>query len=309
MPVADRSPLGGARQASRRATTWRAAVRRQSSTVEVGGDADGSTGLTPQDFVMPDVEDAAAVVRRIQRNVEGLNAVAREQARERRVGTGLRSADEALLRHPTDEERQLLEDWCTAYEMRARDPLQLVEVPAALRPLAGADYLGRELQRLREVGPPPAEDSERRGVEAWQEGLHSGKEDPDAARRVVATYGTAQYGRAPTALQCPTATLQGEAYQAWVREREAFFAAYTRQARGGGGAVPPPPAFVPPAVEPQLIAEPRAPSRRQPTAKQQRRPFSKDLQMELEHGAEEGATDFIHASGLRVAVTCSCHTS
>lgn len=208
--------------------------------------ASSAQPLGPQDFVMPDADEAEAVMRRIQRDVDGLNAVAKEQtkerdrqrARESRLGPRVAEI-EAALSHPNTDEEQLLDDWCTVYQLKQKDPLQAILTPRALLPYAGPDYLWHELQQMRHVDADEAlRIAARSGVEAWQDQMVESKlgggkkRGPNAARRVVAAIGTAQLGSTSTPLTNPAQRLDETGYEKWVEEREAFFTAYMQHLHG-----------------------------------------------------------------------------
>ncbi|KPI89836.1 hypothetical protein ABL78_1099 [Leptomonas seymouri] len=213
-------------------------------------------------FVMPTLEDTNVVIRRIQRDVKGLNAVALEQRRERelaRLRNGRivrhRTAVAAALATPDEEERVVLEMWRGHFARIDRDTLRRASVPAALREEGGPDYMKRELRRLSNA-PVPVEDPLLRytsDMQMWQEHReqqqeHGGKgvESPllitssltvpgggagggnarDGPQRVVATIGASRLGFLPAPLQSPAAHMSAADSKAWARQREDFFAAY-----------------------------------------------------------------------------------
>ena len=249
-----------------------------------GGEPAGSAAAAPwmERFEMPTPEDTEVVIRRIQRDVNGLNAVTREQRRERdmaqlRNGRVVRhrAAVAAALSKPDEQEQELLETWRGQFARLNQDPLRRASVPAALREEGGPDYMRRELRQLANA-PVLMEDPLWRytkDLQVWQEQEEQQQqqqqqhgEPPDASlpllsrtggsgsgggaaqdgpRRVVATIGTGQLGFSPAPLQSPTAQMSAADSQAWVRQREDFFAAYktllehpNRSSCGGAAASP-----------------------------------------------------------------------
>lgn len=192
--------------------------------------------LKPADFMMPDLDYSSIFIRRVQRDVEGLNALAEEQRREckrarqreRRLGPRAKDAD-AHLQHPNDDEVQVLENWAYAYDIVVRDPLQPVTVPRALTAYAGTDYLRRGITELGCTDEVPGESTH---VAAWQKHLTSpmaqsaSQDRPNVAMRVMAPVGTSQLGYDAVPLTNPAADLDGESYRAWVHQREEFFSAF-----------------------------------------------------------------------------------
>jgi CRP-like cAMP-binding protein len=235
------------------------------------GGQPSTTAVPPMEpFVMPTLEDTEVVIRRIQRDVNGLNAVAREQRRERdvaRLRNGRivkhRAAVAAALGKPDEQERELLEMWRDQLARIDHDPLRRASVPAALSEEGGPDYMKRELRVLANA-PVPMEDPLWRytkDMQVWQEQQqHGGRLNTspfhgtslqtvsagggsalDGPRQVVAAIGTSRLGFAPTPLQNPTALMTAADSQAWVNHREDFFAAYKELlehpgTQGGGGA-------------------------------------------------------------------------
>ncbi|KPA80456.1 hypothetical protein ABB37_04682 [Leptomonas pyrrhocoris] len=222
-------------------------------------------------FTMPTLEDTEVVIRRIQRDVNGLNAVAREQRRERdgaRLRNGRivkhRAAVAAALGTPDEQEQALLVVWRSQLARIGHDALRRASVPAALREEAGPDYMKRELRHLANA-PVPTEDVLSRytnDMELWQEQreqqrqlqLHGGRADVtpmhvvaastpsgggagtrDGPRRVVATVGVGRLGIPPAPLQSPTAQMNNADRQTWLRQREDFFAAYKELLAHPGG--------------------------------------------------------------------------
>ncbi|CAD2218492.1 hypothetical protein AGDE_14893 [Angomonas deanei] len=228
-PLVDHFSASGqaplASTSSRTSMMWRTGDREQ----------DEHYVLTPNDFMMPDSSEAMAVVRRIQRDVTGMNEVAKEQTK-RRGEEALQARVEALLSHPTEEENQLMEDWHTSYYITAKDPLQSALIPKALLPYAGPDYVTQDLRALAQqhTWRPPA----RSGVEEWQEEQET-RRGPDAARRVLATYGSSQLGLPILPLATPLTGLSSEDHHGWVTEREELFRNYAMQKKDDVVALPP----------------------------------------------------------------------
>ncbi|KAG5498987.1 hypothetical protein GH5_03681 [Leishmania sp. Ghana 2012 LV757] len=226
-------------------------------------------GPRMEEFTMPDAEATEVLIRRIQRDVNGMNAVAKEQRRERneaRVGNGRAAkyfaAVEAALGKPNREELALLEVWRIQYRHIGSEARRRASLPAALRREAGQDYMKRELEFLADT-PAPVDDPVWRytyGVQEWQDqqagraegtSLVSGAmmvagsdahvlgggaaSARDGSRRVVASIGSASLGFAPAPLQSPCAHMSPDDYEAWVRQRENFFAAYKHLLDGHGG--------------------------------------------------------------------------
>lgn len=267
------------RSASRAGNASASSFRGGDSVGGHGGAGGGEYGSVPparrtEPFVMPSLEDTEVVIRRIQRDVNGLNAVAREQRRERdgaRLRNGRvvkhRAAVEAALGRPDEHEQELLETWRGLFGRVGHDAMRRASVPCALREEAGPDYMKRELRHLASV-PVPMEDPLWRytsEMQAWQEqrgaggrgdtlpvvSAGAGGGGQDGPRRVVATIGTSRLGFTPAPLQSPTSRMTATESQQWARQREDFFAAYkqllehpTRRAAGGTNAQP----LTPPAV-------------------------------------------------------------
>ncbi|CBZ23923.1 conserved hypothetical protein [Leishmania mexicana MHOM/GT/2001/U1103] len=222
----------------------------------------GQMGRRKEEFIMPDAEATEMLIRRIQRDVDGLNEVAKEQRRERdlahmrngRAGRYL-TALEATLSKPNKEELELLEAWRMQYRHIGSEPLRPALLPVALRAEAGQDYMKQELEYLADA-PTPMDDPVWRytsGVQEWQDQQAGSDEGTslfsgalaaagsgtnelgggaasalDGPRRVVATIGSISLGFTPAPLQSPSVHLSLGDYEAWTRQREDFFAAYKR---------------------------------------------------------------------------------
>ncbi|CAM39968.2 conserved hypothetical protein [Leishmania braziliensis MHOM/BR/75/M2904] len=234
--------------------------------------ASGSSGqMAPwvEEFTMPNAEATEMYIRRIQRDINGLNAVAKEQQRERneahaRNGRTAKyvAAMEAALGKPNKEELEALEAWRTQYRHVGSEARRRASLPVALRTEAGQDYMKRELEYL--VATPALMDDPvwryTSGVQEWQDQQANREEGTslfsgalieagsganvsgagaasalDRPRRVVATIGAASLGFTPAPLQSPSAQMSPGDYEAWVHEREDFFAAYKRFLTGRGG--------------------------------------------------------------------------
>ncbi|KAG5473770.1 hypothetical protein LSCM1_04400 [Leishmania martiniquensis] len=264
-------------------------------SVSASGSA-GQFGPRMEEFTMPDAEATEVFIRRIQRDVNGLNAVAREQRRERdeaRLGNDrggkYLAAVEAALGKPNGEELALLEVWRVHYRHIGREALRRSSLPATLRREAGQDYMKRELELLADA-PAPMDDPVWRytsGVQEWQEqqagraegaslvsgalmaggsGAHasggSAASALDGPRRVVATIGAASLGFAPAPLKSPCVGMSPDDYEAWVLQRENFFAAYKHLLGGDGGAEGRVAAPAAPLTAPKSCFAPASPSLR-----------------------------------------------
>ncbi|GET90389.1 hypothetical protein, conserved [Leishmania tarentolae] len=258
----------------------------------------GPMGPRNETFIMPDAEATEMLIRRIQRDVDGLNEVAKEQRRERdRAHARNGGADqyltalEAVLGKPDKEELELLEAWRMRYRHIGSEPLHRASLPVALRVEAGQDYMKQELEYLVDT-PVQMDDPVSRytsGVQEWQEQqaapgectsvcavsggagceaneLGSGAASAlDGPRRVVATIGSMSLGFTPAPLQSPSANLGPGDYEAWMRQREHFFDAYKRllnrhgeDGRQGEGTAAP----TAPLTVPKLLFTPAPPSTR-----------------------------------------------
>lgn len=147
---------------------------------DVGGYM-GDAPLTPADFVMPSAAEAAEFMDRMQRDVEGLNAVAAEQTRERekmrieqlRRGKAYEEVQQ-ILSVPTDEERELIELWKQEHEVLLKDPLTLSHIPRALLRHAGPNYLEAEIRQANEYVAPMV--TTNKSVLAWHDEVQEGWE-------------------------------------------------------------------------------------------------------------------------------------
>ncbi|AYU80601.1 Flagellar Member 6 [Leishmania donovani] len=299
----------------------------------------GKMGPRKEEFIMPDAEATEMLIRRIQRDVDGLNEVAKEQRRERdrahtrdgRAGRYL-TALEATLGKPNKEELELLEAWRMQYRHIGSESLRRASLPVALRTEAGQDYMKQELEYLADT-PAPMDDPVWRyasGVQEWQDQQAGSEEGTslfcgalatggsgadelgggaasalDGARRVVATIGSISVGFTPAPLQSPSAHLSPGDYEAWVRQREDFFAAYKclldghgeDGKRGGWTAEPaaplaaPKPRFTPAPPSQRLWSTPAtpAPSRTPPSEAPAEQPA--DFRMIMDPRSEDSDAD------------------
>lgn len=132
--------------------------------------------LEPKDFVMPTVAEAAMYMELMQRDVEGLNAVAAEQLREREKlkfqqnrGGERYERVQRCLAEPSAEERLIIQGWGEEQELAMQDPLRLFGIPRALIRHAGEDYLTEEIDRLRDFTNPPT--NKLNSVLAWHDSV------------------------------------------------------------------------------------------------------------------------------------------
>ncbi|KAG5490446.1 hypothetical protein JKF63_00566 [Porcisia hertigi] len=263
-----------------------------------------ATDVYPQmeAFMMPNAEDTEEFIRHVQRDVEGLNAVAKEQRQERdearaKNGHAGKFLDlvEATLGKPNGEELEFLEAWRIQYRHMDGEALRLACLPAPLRREAGPNYMVQELRSL--ANTPAIVDSAMQrntsGVQEWQNQQASRTDGAslfpgasilaasaanasdggiasalDMPQRVAAIIGTARLGFTPAPLQNPSAHMSPRDFEAWVRQREDFFAAYQRflDCHGGdgenGGKADAP---APPLAVPKLQFSPSPPLRGQTT--------------------------------------------
>ncbi|EKG04669.1 hypothetical protein TCSYLVIO_004278 [Trypanosoma cruzi] len=189
-------------------------------------------------FVMPTVREATLTMRRMQRNIDGLNAVAEEQKRERLQRLRRRvDCTDALLEDASilAEYQRIVEDWAANYAQHARDPLYVSEIPPLLLPEAGADYLAEEYQHIRRQ--QLTELIEARGTDGWhgeieakdrRAGKDKSEADKKSGRRVTTLIGAKKLGIPSKPLRNPLSHLSPEEYERWVAERDAVFAAAKR---------------------------------------------------------------------------------
>lgn len=141
----------------------------------------GDAPLTPADFVMPSAAEAAEFMDRMQRDVEGLNAVAAEQTKERekmrleqlRRGKAYEEVQK-LLSVPTDDERELIELWKQEHEALLKDPLTLSHIPRALLRHSGPNYLEAEIRQSNDYVAPMT--TTNKTVLAWHDEVQEGWE-------------------------------------------------------------------------------------------------------------------------------------
>lgn len=127
-------------------------------------------------FVMPTPGETEEFMERMQRDVEGLNAVAAAQAHERETirlkqlqrGKAYDEVQQALSQ-PTDSEKAVLDQWKTEHENLLRDPLRLSFIPHALLRHAGVNHLGIEIRNTSEEVASLAHT--HRTVLAWHDQL------------------------------------------------------------------------------------------------------------------------------------------
>ncbi|RNF13128.1 uncharacterized protein Tco025E_06312 [Trypanosoma conorhini] len=196
---------------------------------------DGASPRFARNFVMPSVREATVTMRRMQRDVEGLNAVADEQRRER-LQRSRRNADRkaAGTRDATvlAEYHRMVEDWTTAYKEGVRDPLYTSRIPPPLLAEAGTDYLAEEYQLVRRQ--QPSESNGAHNVEEWRgdvevkdRRLGKGKDEAQkkGGRYVMALVGPRKLGLPSKPLENPLSHMTQEEYQRWFAERDAVFGA------------------------------------------------------------------------------------
>ncbi|RNF04060.1 hypothetical protein TraAM80_05337 [Trypanosoma rangeli] len=212
--------------------------RRKSSIGPYESKRDDVSARAPCNFVMPTVREAIVTMRRMQRDVEGLNAVAEEQKRERLQRSRCRVdgkpafvTDASLLA----EYKRMADDWAITYKDKARDPLYTSTIPPLLLAEAGTDYLAEEYQVIRHQ--QTTESNTTHGVEEWRGELeakdrHSRKDDSEVRKKVsthVMTFvGPRKLGLHSKPLESPLSHLTQEEYQQWLEERDAVFRAARR---------------------------------------------------------------------------------
>ncbi|KEG14406.1 hypothetical protein DQ04_00481010 [Trypanosoma grayi] len=193
----------------------------------------------PSKFVMPSVSEATATMRRIQRDVDGLNAVAEEQRRERLLGRRRRTdntsepfTDSTMLA----EYHRRVEGWTNTYRENARDPLCSARIPSMLMAEAGTDYLAEEFRLTRHQQVETTRGGH--GVEIWRGEMCAGERrngkpgsgaDMWPGKNVQGAAAKKKFGQPSKPLQNPTSHMNHEEYQRWTAKRDAVFAAATPQ--------------------------------------------------------------------------------
>lgn len=207
---------------------------------QAGGKRGSKSAWLPRNFVMPSVSEATTTMRRMQRDVEGLNAVAMEQRNERLSGNArLAERKDPLCANgqlPVEYQR-VVDDWGTDYAELARDPLYSTKIPLLLMSEAGTDYLAEEFKQIRQQQLAAVKNV--RGVEMWR-GEVDMKERRDGKSRdegrvqvnrsVLADVGAKALGRPSKPLRNPMSHMSQEQYEEWVAKRDAIFENATRRA-------------------------------------------------------------------------------
>nr|CCD17463.1 unnamed protein product [Trypanosoma congolense IL3000] len=187
----------------------------------------------PQNFTMPTVSEAMTTMRRIQSDVNGLNAVAEEQRAERlqrRNAGGVTGALE-VPNLTSLESQRLVDEWTTEYRSHSRDLLCPAQIPQQLLAEAGTDYLAEEFRQTRRQYVAAVRDTH--DVEIWRgevdaRGRRYGKQrrvsgSLTGSKSLLAMVGATKLGLPTKPLWNPTSNLSAEEYQQWVTERDALF--------------------------------------------------------------------------------------
>lgn len=136
---------------------------------------------TPEKFVIPTVEEAEECMERMQRDVDGLNAVAASLARERERLRFLQQSRGGAQRHeeiqkslatPSMEEVELMDLWKQEHESVVRDHMRLAQIPRALVKHSGANYLDDAIREVNQY-VPPVEPQTHKTVLAWHDQLET----------------------------------------------------------------------------------------------------------------------------------------
>ncbi|CCW67395.1 unnamed protein product, partial [Phytomonas sp. Hart1] len=201
--------------------------------------------LNPRDFVMPDVENADAIVSSMQQDIEVLKAVAKQQADERERTQNesdtfptARYAAGSLCQDFSDEAGHVLENMrriCYSSEVETARP---IAVPNFLVSEAGPDYLAEAYTEVNSMDTGKTTPYRlSKGVHLWQRELKSSKpviaeadtscaQENDAVRSVVASIGSTQFGHNAVPLACPMQNFTPEEYAKWVKNREDTLSSY-----------------------------------------------------------------------------------
>lgn len=166
------------------------AGRRSGSLLQLEGNRVVESGAAPpgweedavpEKFVLPSVEEAEECMERMQRDVDGLNAVAAAQSRERerlrflqisRGGAHKYEEVQKILSVPTMEEAELMDVWKQDHESVLRDHMRLAQIPHALVKHAGVNYLDEAIREINQY-VPPAEAPSHKTVLAWYDQLET----------------------------------------------------------------------------------------------------------------------------------------
>ncbi|KAH9598712.1 Cyclic nucleotide-binding domain [Trypanosoma melophagium] len=224
--------------------------QRSGSNIPPEGEGERSQAShwVPHNFVMPTVNEATATMRRIQRDVNGLNAVAEEQRREKlqKHRQRVEHTPETFEGPIPQELQRVVEDWTSTYRANARDPLCPATIPPQLLPEAGTDYLAEEFHNTRRRQQQQQQQQqggegnyEPCGVEMWRGDVElkdrrDGGRFREAARscpsrNLLTDVGSKKFGLPSKPLRNPTYSMSKEEYEQWVAERDATFAAASRQ--------------------------------------------------------------------------------
>lgn len=212
-------------------------------------------GLRPSEedlaevFVMPTVEEAEECMNRMQRDVDGLNAVAASQARERerlrfqqqRFGaSGPHGYDEIqkLLSRPTMEETELMETWKHENESVLHEHYCLSQIPRALLKHAGVNYLSEAIREIN-LAPPIVDPPAHKMVLAWHDQLetHTVWDELGQVHKVATQHHGGKEGSPEeilNAVPLPPA-LRGSSWRRSVPSRGGSAAHYGAEAAGDAG--------------------------------------------------------------------------
>ncbi|ORC90174.1 uncharacterized protein TM35_000092240 [Trypanosoma theileri] len=217
------------------------------------GERHHASQWVPHNFVMPTVNEATATMRRIQRDVNGLNAVAEEQRREKLQKRRQRGdhTSESFEGPVPQELQRVVEDWTATYRANARDPLCPATIPPQLLTEAGTDYLAEEFHNTRRYQQQLQRQQQQQqqqqgaeagygayGVEMWRgevelkdrrDGKNREMGRARISRNLLTVVGSKKFGVPSKPLRNPTYGMSKEEYQEWVTERDAIFASASRQ--------------------------------------------------------------------------------
>ncbi|ESL10856.1 hypothetical protein TRSC58_01404 [Trypanosoma rangeli SC58] len=207
--------------------------RRNTSIGQSESKRDDASARAPCNFVMPTEREAIVTMRRMQRDVRGLNAVADEQKRERLQRSRCRADGKPAL--VTDasllaEYKRVADDWATTYKEKVRDPLYTSTIPPLLLAEAGTDYLAEEYHVIRHQ--QTTESSATHGVDEWRGEVEAkdrrSRKDDNEAQKKAGTYamtfiGPRKLGLPSKPLESPFSHLTRGEYQQWFEERDTVF--------------------------------------------------------------------------------------
>ncbi|CBH10220.1 hypothetical protein, conserved [Trypanosoma brucei gambiense DAL972] len=201
----------------------------------IPGASNTTCAWMPQNFTMPTVSEATATMRLIQSDVDGLNAVAQEQRRERLQRRNIPGAgvfDPTASNVTSLESQRLVDEWVAEYRGHSRDPMCPAQIPPLLLAEAGTDYLAEEFRHTRRQHVVAVKEAQ--GVEIWRgevdaRARREGKNrqdsnSPGGGKSVLAVIGGTKLGFPAKPLRNPTANMSAEEYERWVSERDALFA-------------------------------------------------------------------------------------